>query len=386
MASYSLYEGSPLFGDLMGLTPDVNTGVYGGQDGAPGKSVSSPLIQGHEESSSPSNGLLEPLDFGWMDSNVDLLQFLTGEEVAPLEPINPTVVKTVGSESVKSTITEADSAIAVEILKSVVEDTTKMLDSGSDPAINESSDSSQDRVMMDWLDVLDEEVSQALSDYVVAEDSGPVLSPVTAEDVESVLSSGSSSPAQEIENTADVFSIVQIESMDTLDIDHLDHLDTSSEISMDSSSVDSSSSVFSDVHAIQSDLETLLAQVKVIPDDHTYQSPVLPEPAEDPSISSSRSRPKPYSRKNNSRSSAKPPKEPKVADRHERKKQQNKDAALRYRLKKKQEADVISYEVSALEDRNTQLKDTVEQMTREIKYLKDLLSDVYKAKGIVKSK
>jgi len=378
MASYSLYEGSPLFGDLMGLTPDVEIGVYGGQDGAPGKSVSSQLIQGHEESSSPSNGLLEPLDFGWMDSNVDLLQFLTGEEVAPLEPINPTFVKTVESESVKSTITEADSAIAVEILKSVVEDTTKMLDSGSDPAINESS--SQDTVLVDWLDGLDEEVSQALTDYVVAEDSGPVLSPVTAEDVESVLSSGSSSPSLEVENTVDLLSIVPMESMD---IDNLDTSSVCSDNSMDSSSMETSS-VFSSVHVIQSDLETLLAQVKVIPDDHTYQSVVSPEPAEGPSSVSSRS--KPYSRKNNSRSSAKPPKEAKIADRHERKKQQNKDAALRYRLKKKQEADVIGNEVSALEERNTQLKDTVEQMTREIKYLKNLLSDVYKAKGIVKSK
>lgn len=360
MASYSLYEGSPVFGDLMGLTPDVEIGVYGGQDGAPTKMGPALLIQGQEESSSLQNGLLGSLDFGWMDSNVDLLQFLTGEEVAPLEPTSPVKTTMVEAEDVKSSITEADSAIAVEILKSVAEDTTKMLDSGSDPAINESLIGSPADAAVDWLDVLDVEVSQALESYAVADyNNGPILSPVTAEDVESILSSGSSSPSQEI--SGEWASILPME--------------------VDSPDNSMQSPVFNEVN--QSDLECLLLQVKCVPDDHNYQMlaspPATPDPVEGPSSGSSR--PKPYSRKNTSRSSRKAPKDAKQLDRHERKKQQNKDAALRYRLKKKQESSVISSEVDVLEERNTQLKDNVEQMTREIKYLKNLLSDVYKAKG-----
>lgn len=365
MASYDLYEASPLFGDLMGLTPDVEVGVYGGLDGAPGKTGLAQVIQGHEESSNLHNGLLGPLDFGWMDSNVDLLQFLTGEEVAPLEPTPPAIVKScsvVMVDTVESIITEADSAIAVEILKSVAEDTTKMLDSGSDPAIKESS--SQDIAGEDWFDILDDEVSQALAGHVVTDALSPVLSPVTAEDVESILSSGSSSPSQEMDTSGDWLSVMAMENIE---------IDSNTESSVQSS-------VFDEVS--QSDLECLLArvgQVKSFPDDHNYQSVVSPAPSD------SSSRPKPYSRsKNTSRSSSKAPNEPKL-DRHERKKQQNKDAALRYRLKKKQEAGIVCSEVDELETRNTQLKDTVEQMTREIKYLKNLLSDVYKAKGFVKS-
>lgn len=364
MESYSLYEGSPVFGDLMGLTPDVSLGVYGGQDGAPGKSGPIQLIQGHEESSSLQDGLLGPLEFGWMDSNVDLLQFLTGEEVAPLEP-QPTTLKMVAEPVASSSesITEADSAIAVEILKSVAEDTTKMLDSGSDPAVNESP--SQDSIGIDWLDVLDEEVNQAFADYVVTDVSGPVLSPVSADDVESVLSSGatspsgSQSPSQETSGEWPSIIPMELDSPDTIE-----------------------ASVFGEVQVSQSDLECLLAQVKSVPSDHSYPSVVPPDSIKGPTSS----RPKPYSRKNTSKSSGKnASKATKPDNRHERKKQQNKDAAVRYRLKKRQEAGIIDTEVDSLEARNTELKDTVEQITREIKYLKDLLSDVYKTKEFMKS-
>ena len=305
-----------------------------------------------------------------MDSNVDLLQYLTGEEVAPLEPTNPASVKfnAVEEKSVKNSISEADSAIAVGILQSVVEDTTKMLDSGSDPAVNESS--SQDSVgVIDWFDVLDEEVSHALAGYVVTEETGPILSPVSAEDVESILSSGSPSPSHEDMDSSvtDWVSILPVDSM---------------EVGSPAESVQSS--VFDEVQVSQTDLDCLLAQVKHVPDDHNYPSMMPPSPIEGPSSSVGSSRPKPYSRKGAPKT-PKAPKETKPANRQERKKQQNKDAALRYRLKKKQEADIISTEVGGLEARNTELKDKVEQMTREIKYLKNLLSDVYKAKGYLKS-
>jgi len=66
----------------------------------------------------------------------------------------------------------------------------------------------------------------------------------------------------------------------------------------------------------------------------------------------------------------------------ERKREQNKNAAIRYREKKRAEAEVVHSEERVLEDKNTALKKRVDSMTNEIQYLKDLLKEVYKAKGL----
>lgn len=86
-----------------------------------------------------------------------------------------------------------------------------------------------------------------------------------------------------------------------------------------------------------------------------------------------RGRPSPYTKET-----------PKSSDRKQRKKQQNKDAALRYRMKKKEESSTISTECEQLEERNRELKDKVDTMTREINYLKSLMAEVYKAKDLLK--
>jgi len=78
-------------------------------------------------------------------------------------------------------------------------------------------------------------------------------------------------------------------------------------------------------------------------------------------------------------------KESKNMERKLRKKQQNKDAALRYRLKKKAESDTTQTECEKLESRNKELRDKVDSMTREINYLKSLMAEVYKAKGLIKT-
>jgi hypothetical protein len=75
---------------------------------------------------------------------------------------------------------------------------------------------------------------------------------------------------------------------------------------------------------------------------------------------------------------------PKSSDRKQRKKQQNKDAALRYRMKKKEESCSMTAECDELEKRNHELKEKVETMTKEINYLKSLMAEVYKAKGLLK--
>jgi len=74
--------------------------------------------------------------------------------------------------------------------------------------------------------------------------------------------------------------------------------------------------------------------------------------------------------------------ETKLTDRKQRKKQQNRDAALRYRMKKKAESESTDTECNKLEKRNKDLSDKCDQMTREIKYLKDLMTEVHRVRGL----
>jgi len=105
------------------------------------------------------------------------------------------------------------------------------------------------------------------------------------------------------------------------------------------------------------------------------------------SPASNADRPKPYSRPaetvptpGSSRSTGRRT----LSDRKERKKLQNKNAATRYRQKKKEENNLIDSEIQQLERKNRELREKEDQMKREIEYLKRLMSDVYKARGIIK--
>ena len=154
----------------------------------------------------------------------------------------------------------------------------------------------------------------------------PILSPMSAEEVESILSSGPTSPG-------------------------------SSSLLEDSGFVDDSAAETVDL------------------------SPLVERKAPGPqrrATSKSRNATAPYSKPANS-------KEAKALDRKLRKKQQNKDAALRYRMKKKEEGNMVQSECEVLEARNKELRDKVDSMTREINYLKSLMAEVYKAKGLVKN-
>lgn len=82
------------------------------------------------------------------------------------------------------------------------------------------------------------------------------------------------------------------------------------------------------------------------------------------------SRPKPYSRS--------------VDDRRSRKKEQNKNAATRYRQKKKAEIEVLLSEEHTLRQRHSELGDKCSDLQREIRYLKGLMRDLFKAKGLIK--
>jgi len=71
-------------------------------------------------------------------------------------------------------------------------------------------------------------------------------------------------------------------------------------------------------------------------------------------------------------------------DKKLRKKEQNKNAATRYRLKKKMEVEVILEEEQGLQETNDKLKQRVSELSQEIRYLKDLMRDLCRAKGLIK--
>jgi len=70
-----------------------------------------------------------------------------------------------------------------------------------------------------------------------------------------------------------------------------------------------------------------------------------------------------------------------LTEKKERKKLQNKNAATKYRIKKKNQEDEINEEFMLLNEKNEKLNSKVDQLTREISYIKDLLAEVNKAKG-----
>ena len=68
-------------------------------------------------------------------------------------------------------------------------------------------------------------------------------------------------------------------------------------------------------------------------------------------------------------------------ERKQKKRDQNKSAAHRYRQRKRAEQDCLEEELHGLEGRNRELRDKAESVEREIQYVKDLLIEVYKARS-----
>jgi hypothetical protein len=65
-----------------------------------------------------------------------------------------------------------------------------------------------------------------------------------------------------------------------------------------------------------------------------------------------------------------------TTERRQRKKEQNKTAALRYREKKRADHGTVLSEYELLERRNTELRSKVDDMTKEIAYLKGLIEEI----------
>ena len=73
-----------------------------------------------------------------------------------------------------------------------------------------------------------------------------------------------------------------------------------------------------------------------------------------------------------------------VEDKKLRKKEQNKTAATRYRIKKKAELEILLEEEAVLLERNKKLQKKYDGMVKEVSYLKKLMREVFTARGIMK--
>ncbi|XP_014467473.1 PREDICTED: activating transcription factor of chaperone isoform X2 [Dinoponera quadriceps] len=74
---------------------------------------------------------------------------------------------------------------------------------------------------------------------------------------------------------------------------------------------------------------------------------------------------------------------PSVEDRKVRKKEQNKNAATRYRQKKKQEIKDILVQEIQLTETNKKLKKEVVELKREVKVVKNMMREMFKARGVL---
>lgn len=70
-------------------------------------------------------------------------------------------------------------------------------------------------------------------------------------------------------------------------------------------------------------------------------------------------------------------------DRQSRKKEQNKTAANRYRLKKKAETEILLDEERELQNQNDKLRKQYDEIRREASYIKRLLRVAFKANGVI---
>lgn len=288
--------------------------------------------------SSPTTDLPDPFSSSttWMDTNTDLLDLLSTDPLTAESSIashqlpTPTVTLLCPNSpgtppAVVPELSFPSNAESLEVFQGLL-----CMDLAAPPPeimLAPVAPTDQD---MDLLGELNEAgLEELLSSNITASSSildAPILSPVSADDVESLLSSSPPSPSQDT----------------------------------------SLSSLFSSFTEASS-FEAAASESYEQPDD-VYLSDGGPQ-------RSVKQRPAPYS---------KGTRKARNGDRKERKKEQNRTAALRYREKKRGETCVVQEEADELEEKNKKLRDQVDSMTREIKYLKDLMVDVLKARSKAK--
>jgi len=199
----------------------------------------------------------------------------------------------------------------------------------------------------DMLLDLDEAISDVIMNPLKLADIGLYLNPVSADDVESLLSSPSLVAAGPPSLPASVSSFpVYHEELQVANplILHTVTLDVDRNVQVSQESVQAASPVRS---------ETEPCSVSAACSPAYEESVQVPSPASSQSSISALS-----------------------GDRKQRKQQQNKTAAQKYRQKKRGEQGLVMTEYEQLERRNIELRTRVEEMTREVDYLKGLIEEI----------
>lgn len=357
--------GSPI---ELEVVPPVQYGVKeAGATIAPAFSKKEPVCtsvkQEHHAGDTPS-----VFSDDWLDTQLDLQGLLQTPALAQLSPASPpestacSAQELYDSICVDSGLSLTSSPMASGLNASQVslgldvsqtslglDVSQTSLDSGLELDLSGLEGSGQDcsQLLAEVLSKLTEYVGQDVSAERAAVSSyeQSALSPVSVDDIESLLSDPSSPQAVPTEGPSELELLLTSGQVTPVSRPHSGQMTPVSRSS--SGQVTPSSSRAS-------------ASFSAADSDSDY-APVL-EPR------SKKQRAKPYSR------------EKQPADKKERKKVQNKTAALKYRQKKRGESDNMFTECDELEDRNKQLKNKVESMTREIQYLKDLMAEVLVAR------
>lgn len=366
MESFGLYEDLSLFsGDLLvGINPLADELPTLEQDGCAQESSMFPIQMDpfRDELIKPPKFESTIFNDDWMEKKSELINLFSSSNVqitiqdsspdiiqaCPLPNVEVEPQSPMGADSVSyvelAPMSESGLKTPEELLQSVSEYLTSDLDDSTSSANVSFGDLSMDNFS----------TADGLASLLSEEDlkilSKPILSPVSPQDVEYILSAGPSSPC----STASVNDSVVPQIIAEGYI-----LSIEEPAASPCSSIDLESSQSADRGSIGPVRPVRSARTKKY---SPYES--LDEDYEEP------------------KKSSKSPRSFKTPDRKERKKQQNKDAALRYRMKKRNEQHGVFEECDELEKKNEDLKDKVDSMTNEIQYLKDLLLEVYKAKGI----
>lgn len=274
---------------------------------------------------------LFPASPAWLDTKTDLVDILTGVDNTLQENVPHVTVNSQPVPLPQETLDAYSGLLLADLSAELI--TPPLEDSSIAVMVHDgaTSPSAATDAHIDYLDAL----NQAGLEQLLADAPDPntaslfeesILSPVSADEVESILSSSPPSPSQDA-TLASLFSSF-----------------TSKSVTLDNEQVG----------------EVL----------H-----VGPQRA-----SREKARSAPYTVHSSTPSPAANPRKPK-ANRRERKKEQNRTAALRYREKKRSEQDVLQLEADELVEKNKALSDKVDSLTREIKYLKDLMAEVQKARS-----
>ncbi|KAK7506158.1 hypothetical protein BaRGS_00002270 [Batillaria attramentaria] len=304
----------------------------------------------------PTDKLNDPFGAEWME-NADLLQFLDVavnndavlEQAAVLEAeIQPTA-----SPPVSPAIPEASVSPAVqdkhevhiasfEFLQSLLKQSEQNMqaDAVLPPASSPSPPTSPEAQVAPEIDCLALDLQETRDTGVDLQDVEFIGSPLSADDVESLLSSAAPSPS-----------------------------------TVDTSSLYGESTNSSTVTCNSSDLYQLVANVTK--GQKSRGSPYSRSQSTSPKT------PKSKGRKQTATISPGPSElELELMSKKDRKKLQNKNAAIRYRQKKKEECDTTKSELTELETVNEKLHEKVDQLQREVQYMKDLIQEVQKARGL----